>query len=681
LHALRKQQLVESLRRGLYSRSRRSLSSPATLIRLEKISKSNLDPSATVNPWRLNTEETLTLPIRYLGRKSRPQSSYKGASWILSRSEEITSEVRKLVLTCRSLEAQLQQSIPKKTHLEIVGKMQGAIDSISAELGRTKESLAKTTSLGERMNALESTLAVQNNMISSQNNVIGALTSKFSEALVLASTYADATHKIQLLEERIGTMVDRSQYDSLVDSYHEMEERLANTVPKDQYYVLEDKLSNSVSKFAYEELQNRISQMVPREDLASAESKVADLEHALLNSVPRQDFEELASKMAKVSSEAEAARTSAQATIEETRAAPIILEDSPAPPIQEFAPVAPVSPENFTTESAASDFETQKPVTLSESYSEPENLAQANEPPTNISFAPESTTTVPIPVSDPIVVEPSSVPIQEIVISVDNSQTITTNDQTTAEPEESQPIIVESIHAEQLTFESTPQAEESQSESFFAANSGAQTSMTESVSEVETVAKEAVVEEITTVPESVAAPEIESRSFDTVEVVSQPDIPQKVDSAEIVQETTVSEFQAPESATSEPAVETTPQEHSEIREVQSNLSEINAAAETGVTAFETATSPLVVEFERGFKFTSTEFCARSGLEFVEDLEKVDATVVEQHFKNGDFERWFKDVLADDSIVESIKSIRESSNLTGDEIRAQMVAVIAPHYRK
>jgi hypothetical protein len=55
--------------------------------------------------------------------------------------------------------------------------------------------------------------------------------------------------------------------------------------------------------------------------------------------------------------------------------------------------------------------------------------------------------------------------------------------------------------------------------------------------------------------------------------------------------------------------------------------------------------------------------------------------VEQHFKNGDFERWFKDVLADDSVVESIKSIRESSNLTGDEIRAQMVAVIAPHYRK
>jgi hypothetical protein len=629
--------------------------------------------------------------------KITPSSSYKGVSWILSRSEEITSEVRKLVLTCRSLEAQLQQSIPKKTHQEVIGKMQGAIDSLSADLGRTKNELAKTISLGERINALESTLEAQSNMISSQNNVIGALTSKFSEALVLATTYAEATEKIQRLEERIATMVDRSQYDSLVDSYHEVEERLSNSVPKDQLYALEDRLANTVSRFEYEELEGKLSQMVPREELALAEAKVQDLEHALLNSVPRQDFEELASKVGRLSSEADAARATAQEALQVASTKDVVAEspqESVAAPIVEDSPsVVPWGVTSYPTpaepQTAATEVPIEAPVEVPVS------------PRIETSPAPEITAFV-TPVIESQVVETTAP--QQIVVSADGSQSIVSQVETVEAPAP----IVESIATEQHTLDGSPidavqSSVEVTSEAppVEAADFPGQTTLTENVPvqpQTSVVAEEpSFTPDVAAVGqppvESVAAVDqafpAEESSFTPAseiveQIVEQPVAVQETAVNESTPEaaTVVSELQTPESTFTEPvaAVQSAPTEPSEIREVQSQLADINAAADTGETTFTTAQSPLIVEFERGFKFTATEFCARSGLEFIEDLEKVDLAVIEQHCRNGDFERWFKEVLADESTVEGIRSIRES-NLSGTDMKTQLVAIIAPHYRK
>ena len=62
----------------------------------------------------------------------------------LSRADEITSEVRKLVLTCKALEAQLQQSIPKKAHEDIVAKIQKQIYDLENQVALTKGELEKT---------------------------------------------------------------------------------------------------------------------------------------------------------------------------------------------------------------------------------------------------------------------------------------------------------------------------------------------------------------------------------------------------------------------------------------------------------------------------------------------------------------------------------------------------------
>ena len=50
-----------------------------------------------------------------------------------SRAEQITSEVKRLVLKCRKLEADLAQSVPKKVLDENVAKLQAKIDALKQQ--------------------------------------------------------------------------------------------------------------------------------------------------------------------------------------------------------------------------------------------------------------------------------------------------------------------------------------------------------------------------------------------------------------------------------------------------------------------------------------------------------------------------------------------------------------------
>ena len=131
------------------------------------------------------------------------------------------------------------------------------------------------------------------------------------------------------------------------------------------------------------------------------------------------------------------------------------------------------------------------------------------------------------------------------------------------------------------------------------------------------------------------------------------------------------------------AVENTPsgvpqcEAPTEISEMQSELSEIKAQSETGATTFN---EKVVVDSSFGFNFWKTTFCARSGMEFLDDLEHVPVEILEAHSRNGDFERWFKDVLQDAYSADSLRAIREHGNFAGEELRSQIVAVISPRYR-
>ena len=94
------------------------------------------------------------------------------------------------------MEAQLQQSIPKKTHQEIVSKMQATIDGLNSEVQRVKGDFQKTLSLNETIagigtniisqnetiTSLGMTVASQSQIIEGQNRAIEALNSRLSQS-------------------------------------------------------------------------------------------------------------------------------------------------------------------------------------------------------------------------------------------------------------------------------------------------------------------------------------------------------------------------------------------------------------------------------------------------------------------------------------------------------------------
>ena len=218
----------------------------------------------------------------------------------MSRSEEITSEVRRLVLTCRSMEAQLQQSIPKKAHQEVVAKMQTTIDGLMAELGRAKADLQETTHLEEKIKGLSEQISSQTEAITGQ----------------WQSTEAK---RIAELEEKISGMVYKSELLALQNKYDELK---TSTVPKQDYAALQNQFSNFVPREIFEEMQKSFSETtVPREKLLTTEARVQELEAKIADSIPRSDHEHLVAQLVSLMGEAPHSSDTSETNVQGTEVA------------------------------------------------------------------------------------------------------------------------------------------------------------------------------------------------------------------------------------------------------------------------------------------------------------------------------------------------------------------------
>lgn len=290
----------------------------------------------------------------------------------LSRAEEITSEVRRLVLTCRAMEAQLQQSIPKKTHEEVVSKMQATIDELDGELGRIREELQNTKGVTETINALGAQIAVQKEVldvqgqalqnqteiIEAQNKTIESLTQKLSHETVPAAMYHEALSKVSAAEERLSQTVARSDYESLQSKLTELTQTLNGMVPISEIEALNAKVSKEfVSIAAFEEVQSRLSNSVPKEELVAAETKLQEIEAKFLNyvpceelvnaesricelesklseSVPKSEYDELNAKFVQLSATPASAAPSVETIVETTAPTTEASSQSPEPVTQ-----------------------------------------------------------------------------------------------------------------------------------------------------------------------------------------------------------------------------------------------------------------------------------------------------------------------------------------------------------
>lgn len=181
------------------------------------------------------------------------------------------------------MEAQLQQSMPKKTHQEVVAKMQSQIDELTADLENTKSDLARSVHLEEGIKSLSQQIALETQTITGQFQ-------------------SNDSKRIQELETKISGMVDRSEFETLQGKYEELKN---STVPKDDYVALQSQFTNFVPKQTFEEMQKSYADTtVPREQLSAAEARLQELEAKLGNSIPRADHDELMTRITSMIGEA-----------------------------------------------------------------------------------------------------------------------------------------------------------------------------------------------------------------------------------------------------------------------------------------------------------------------------------------------------------------------------------------
>jgi hypothetical protein len=174
------------------------------------------------------------------------------------------------------MEAQLQQSIPKKAHQEVVTKMQTTIDGLVAELERTKAEMQKTNHLEERITSLSEQIISQTDTITGQ-------------------WHSNEAKRIAELEERINSMMDKTEFVALQSKYEELK---TATVPKQDYTNLQNQFSNFVPREIFEEMQRSFAQTtVPREQLVAAQARMQELEIKIANSIPLSEHEEVIAKI------------------------------------------------------------------------------------------------------------------------------------------------------------------------------------------------------------------------------------------------------------------------------------------------------------------------------------------------------------------------------------------------
>ena len=641
----------------------------------------------------------------------------------LSRAEEITSEVRRLVMTCRSLEAQLQQSVPKKTHQEMVTKMQAAIDGLSADLGRTKKNLEETETLGGRLNALTSQISTQNEIIGSQNKTIESFSTKMAESTVPIKIYSETAAKAQELEQRIQNMVQKPDYDALQSKISDLESQISSTVPRDLYSALEMEIANCVPKSKFEELESRFAQMVSKEEYNIATSRVAELENSLSNSIPKVNYEELQKTLEQTLSSFE----SAKATI-----AGLEGTISNSVPKASFAELQ--SAFEQTVPRAQFETASQRIAELENTLSNSVSRASFIELQGSLDQTKSEIEAAKAKVSELESALANSVPSSKFEELQSASGQMIPKEQYTGAVSritELEQVLANSVPRsdfEKLTSTITSLTREMVSAATIHADA-----LTPSQTHVEPahvvelvpapvadpVTSEPVVEvTIAETPEPVSQPAVETATAilevengKVVEAIKEVEPATSIEQSEVttsepIVEQIVETFAPVEVQATIPEILTTPEpvqtvielaqvvmgstsvetsesqmspQPTEIREVQSQLSEISGAQEAGEQVIAQTEPQIIVDNERGFRFSNTEICAKSGLEFLEDLEKVDLQILEQHCHNGDFERWFKEVLADESSAESLRSIREK-NSSGEELRTQMLAVITSKYR-
>lgn len=211
-------------------------------------------------------------------------------------AEMITNEVRRLVLTCRHLQAELEQSIPKKAHQEIVARMQETIDNQGAEMNRMESDLEKAVAISSELSNIQSLISTQTQEISSQNKSIQDVSGKIAEGTVPRQIYEQSLAATRSLEESARRAFEQkaAELKNLEARNHELLEKISGMVPRSEYLAVQAALAESIPRIKYEEELTKLhDQTVAKDQYLKAEARISELESILDVSVPKSEFMDL----------------------------------------------------------------------------------------------------------------------------------------------------------------------------------------------------------------------------------------------------------------------------------------------------------------------------------------------------------------------------------------------------
>lgn len=114
------------------------------------------------------------------------------------------------------------------------------------------------------------------------------------EPMIAKRLYDQLLEKNKQFESQIASMVESSEYNRLEGQCKELNEKLADTVPRTDYEELRQRLEASIPRAQYEDLQNMLVNFVPKD---AAQARISELESQLANSIPRSVIDNLANEI------------------------------------------------------------------------------------------------------------------------------------------------------------------------------------------------------------------------------------------------------------------------------------------------------------------------------------------------------------------------------------------------
>jgi hypothetical protein len=110
------------------------------------------------------------------------------------------------------------------------------------------------------------------------------------------------------------------------------------------------------------------------------------------------------------------------------------------------------------------------------------------------------------------------------------------------------------------------------------------------------------------------------------------------------------------------------------------LSKITVAKKQSLAVSQAKNSLRTVSYENGFHFYTgigkySGLTATSLSEFVDKLQKVSADSAVFHFRRGDFQKWFRNVIGDELVAKRVDQLQGWSDSSAENLRKDIVKAL------